>query len=81
MSVRDVILELWKGAFTWDSCRMTKQQLEEFPEQYTKQTMELIEKYYISKEDIEKRIDSMWNKTNYAIDGTGFYEDIKEMLK
>jgi hypothetical protein len=31
---------------------------------------------------IEKRIDEMWNRTNYAIDGDGFYQDIKkEILK
>jgi hypothetical protein len=31
---------------------------------------------------IERRIDEMWNRTNYAIDGDGFYQDIKkEILK
>jgi hypothetical protein len=30
----------------------------------------------------EKKIDEMWNKTNYAIDGEGFYQDLKkEILK
>jgi hypothetical protein len=31
---------------------------------------------------VEKTIDTMWNRTNYAIDGDGFYQDIKkEILK
>jgi len=40
-----------------------------------------VELLNVAIEIIKKRIDEMWQETNYVIEGRGFYEDINEMLK